>query len=142
MPPEPPAEPFDRRLRRAVRSQRAILSELVLAIGILLSVLALGDFTPLRDSVPFSSIDAITDQPAGVNYNLMFVIVGPIVAIVGAYLVGAYFHARRRFEHLMLTKSKAEFLRNLPELEGLLWELTPRDEVRYQERLSELRLRR
>ena len=66
----------------------------------------------------------------------------PIVAIVGAYLVGAYYNARHKFERLMLTKSKAEFLRNIPDLEQLLWDLTPRDEVRYAEKCTELRVRR
>jgi len=42
----------------------------------------------------------------------------------------------------MLTKSKAEFLRNIPELEELLWDLTPKDQTRYDQRLAELRLRR
>ena len=67
---------------------------------------------------------------------------GPIVSIIGGYMVGAYSVARRRFEHLMLTKSKAEFLRNIPELEDLLWDLTPYDEVRYENKRSELRVRR
>ncbi len=139
---EEAGEPFGRRLRHGLRSQRAIISVVVLALGLLLTVLALGDFTPLRASALFSQINAVTDQPNGVNYNLVFVIAGPIIIIVGGYLVGAYYHARRKFEHLMLTKSKAEFLRNIPELEDLLWDLTPRDEVRYQDRLAELRLRR
>ena len=72
----------------------------------------------------------------------MFVIVGPIIAVVGLYLVGAYHYARRKFEHLMVTKSKAEFLRNIPELEELLWDLTPHDEVRYEDKRAELRVRR
>jgi hypothetical protein len=42
----------------------------------------------------------------------------------------------------MLTKSKAEFLRNIPEIEDLLWDLTPNDEVRYETKRAELRVRR
>jgi hypothetical protein len=42
----------------------------------------------------------------------------------------------------MVTKSKAEFLRNLPEVEDLLWDLTPADEVRYLDKKAELRIRR
>ncbi len=142
MPPEESREPFERRLRHAIRSQRAILSEIILAAGLLLTVLALGFFTPLSGSEPFSAINSVTAKSGQANYNLLFVILGPIIVILGAYLVGAYFYARTRFDHLMLTKSKAEFLRNIPELEDLLWDLTPRDEVRYQDRLAELRLRR
>ena len=135
-------EPLGRRLRRLVRSQRAILAVLVLAIGILLTALAIGAFTPLSGTAPFPTINAVTAPPDGPNYNLVFVIAGPIIVIIGAYLVGAYYLARRRFEHLMVTRSKAEFLRNLPEVEDLLWELTPTDELRYAEKKSELRIRR
>jgi hypothetical protein len=42
----------------------------------------------------------------------------------------------------MVTRSKAEFLRNIPEVEDLLWDLTPEDERRYAQKLSDLRLRR
>ncbi len=133
--------PFDRRFRHGVRQHRAILSEVVLAAGVLLSTLAIGYFTPLSQTAPFPTINAGTVQ-GGTNYNLVFVIVGPIVAIVGAYLVGAYYSARRQFEHLMQTKSKAEFLRNIPELEELLWELTPVDEQRYLDKRADFRMRR
>ncbi len=134
--------PLGRRFRHGLRAHRAILSLAILAVGMLLTVLALGAFTPLRDSPPFANINQVTDAPSSANYNLLFVILGPIIVIVGGYLVGAYTAARRKFEHLMLTKSKAEFLRNIPELEDLLWELTPADEMRYEDRRAELRLRR
>jgi hypothetical protein len=135
---------FGHQLRYFLRAQRFPLSILVLAIGVFLAALALGDLTPLSHDSVFSSINSVTDQSGsgGTNYNLAFVILGPIISIIGAYLVGAYYIARRRFEHLMVTKSKAEFLRNIPDLEDLLWDLTPRDELRYEEKKSELRIRR
>jgi hypothetical protein len=141
---EPEKVPFGRRLRHFARAERFLLSALVLAIGILLTVLSVGAFTPLSSWGPFPSIDAATDQSAngGPNYNLVFVVAGPIIVLIGGYLVGAYYAARHRFEHLMLSKSKAEFLRNLPEVEDLLWDLTPADESRYEQKKLELRIRR
>jgi len=133
--------PLERRIRFGMRTYRAILAVVVLAVGTFLSVLALGFFTPLANNAPFTTINTYTNT-ATANYNLVFVIVGPIVAIVGAYMVGAYYYARRKFEHLMVTKSKAEFLRNIPDLEEILWDLTPADEVRYQNKRAELRVRR
>ncbi len=141
MPAEEGEPTLGRRLRVGLRVHRAVISIAVLAIGFFLSILALGYFTPLNSASPFSQINQATDHN-GVNYNLLFVFVGPILIIIGGYLVGAYFWARQRFEHLMLTKSKAEFLRNLPEVEELLWDLTPADELRYDAKLAELRLRR
>jgi len=141
---EAPRPTLGHHLRFFLRAQRFPLSIVVLAIGILLVVLALGDLTPLSHAGVFQSINSVTDQSGsgGTNYNLAFVILGPIISIIGAYLVGAYYLARRRFEHLMVTKSKAEFLRNIPDLEDLLWDLTPNDEVRYEQKKSDLRVRR
>ena len=141
MPAERESVPLDRRVRYGFRKYRAEIAVFVLAVGFLLTLLAAGYFTPLANSEPFSTINSVTSGPSA-NYNLLFVIVGPIIVIVGAYLVGAYYYARRKFEHLMLTKSKAEFLRNIPEIERLLWDLTPRDEVRYEQKCSALRVRR
>jgi hypothetical protein len=136
------ASPLSRRLRQFLRVQRFLLSVVVFVAGLVLSILAIGYFTPLSSSAPFTTINGVTASPDGANYNLVFVIAGPIIAIIGAYLVGAYVLARRRFEHLMRTRSKAEFLRNLPEVEDLLWDLTPSDEVRYAEKKADLRIRR
>ena len=137
----PPKVPLGRRFRHGMRTYRAAISIFVLAVGVLLTILAAGAYTPLRAIGPFGAIDNVT-QTSTVDYNLVFVVVGPIIVVVGMYMVGAYFVARRRFEHLMLTKSKAEFLRNIPELEDLLWDLTPRDETRYETKRAELRVRR
>ena len=134
--------PLGNRSRRGMRTHRAVLSVLVFAAGLFLSVLALGAFTPLMNLPFFVAVNAVTAAPNSPNYNLVFVLVGPIVAIFGAYLVGAYYYARRKFEHLMVTKSKAEFLRNIPELEEILWDLTPNDEARYQRKVADLRVRR
>jgi hypothetical protein len=132
---------FSTRMRHGLRAHRALIFGGVFAVGVFLSVLALGFFTPLATSWPFSAINGATNTPSA-NYNLVFVVLGPIIAIVGAWLFGAYLTARRKFEHLMVTKSKAEFLRNIPEIEELLWELTPADESRYEAKKSELKLRR
>jgi Protein of unknown function (DUF3198) len=136
-----PKVPLGRRIRHGLRTYRAWISDFILAVGVLLTTLAVGFFTPLANVGPFPTINSATNTP-GANYNLLFVVIGPIIVIVGAYMVGSYYVARHKFEHLMVTKSKAEFLRNIPELESLLWDLTPRDEVRYDQKRNELRVRR
>jgi len=137
----PEKVPLARRFRHGLKTYRAWVSIFVLAVWVLLTVLAAGFFTPLMNLGPFPTINSVTNTSSA-NYNLLFVVLGPIISIVGAYMVGAYTVARRRFEHLMLTKSKAEYLRNIPEIEDLLWDLTPNDEVRYETKRAELRVRR
>jgi hypothetical protein len=133
--------PLGRRFRHGLRTYRAWLADFVLAVGVVLTTLAVGFFTPLANVGPFPAINGATNTPSA-NYNLLFVVIGPIIVIVGGYMVGSYYVARHKFEHLMVTKSKAEFLRNIPELESLLWDLTPRDEVRYEQKRNDLRVRR
>ncbi len=130
-----------RRLNHGLRVWREPLSDLLLAVGIVLTLLAIGYFTPLASVPPFPTINAVTAQPSA-NYNLVFAIVGPIVVILGGYFVGSFYTARARFEHLMQTRSKAEFVRHIPELEETLWDLTPAYERRYVEKLGEMRIKR
>ncbi|MFZ0831462.1 MAG: hypothetical protein WCB18_01775 [Thermoplasmata archaeon] len=141
MPPRTPKQTYDRRIKDWFRRNRFAVSIVVFGTGILLTVLAAGYFTPLSTVQPFIGINSATAPSGGANYNLAFVVVGPIVSIIGAVLFGAYLLARRRFEHLMKTKSKAEFLRNLDNIEELLWDLTPADEQRYLDKRAEFRLR-
>lgn len=129
------------RLRHGFRTYRAWVDSVVLGAGAVLTVLALGYFTPLSSAWPFTVINPVTNTPSA-NWNLVFVILGPILLIAGGYLLGTYIVARRRFEHLMVTKSKAEFIRNIPEIEDLLWDLKPVDEIRYERKKAELRIRR
>ena len=138
----PEKVPLGRRVRHGMKSYRAWVAIVILVVGVFLTVLAVGFFTPLANvgSVPRRSTARRTARtrtttscscsPARSSWSS------------GMYMVGAYFVARRKFEHLMQTKSKAEFLRNIPELEDLLWDLTPRDELRYEAKRAELRVRR
>lgn len=135
---------FALRARHWLRTYRFPLSSLILAVAVVMVILALGDFTPLNTLYPFSVINGYTDQSGngGENWNLLFVILGPILVIIGGYLVGVYLVARRRFEQLMRSKSKAELLRNISELEELLWDLTPDHQRRYDRKCAELHIRR
>lgn len=136
--------PLMLRMRHWLRTYRFPLSCIVLGVAVVMVILALGDFTPLNAVYPFTVINSYTDQSGngGENWNLLFVILGPILVIIGGYLVGAYVVARRRFEQLMRSKSKAELLRNIPELEELLWDLTPEDQLRYERKCMDLHIRR
>ncbi|MHB1931902.1 MAG: hypothetical protein ACYCPV_02780 [Thermoplasmata archaeon] len=137
----PSPRKWSRRWEEGLRTYRALVADFILAVGIFLTVLVVGYFTPLSTVGPFPAINAVTATPT-TNYNLLFAVLGPILVIIGGYMAGAYYFARLRFEHLMRTRSKAEFLRNIPELEEALAELTPADELRYAQRLGELRIRR
>jgi hypothetical protein len=152
--PEPPGVPapglpapsWTSRWRYQLRRWRFPISALVLGVGAALSLIAFAAWSPLINQYPFSAfVPGLkgADGPSGTgpDWTLPLVVVGPIMAVLGIYLVLSYLTARRRFEHLMRSKSKAEFLRNLPEVEDLIWELTPDDEERLLRKKQELRIR-
>lgn len=128
------------KLQESLREHRLWLSSIVLGTSIVIFGLALGQFTSLKTDYPFSVINRFTDQTrsGGQNWDLLFAIFWPIPFAVGMYFVSAYLVARRRFELLISSESDAEFLRNVPELERLLSELTPAHEERFRRKYSEL----
>ena len=134
------------RLRYWSLTNRFLLSLLVLVAGGVLTAIAIAAWTPLISSPLFSGfVPGLkgTDGPSGSgpDWTLAMAIVGPILVIVGGYLAGTYIIARERFEHLMKTRSKAEFLRNVPEVEDLIWDLTPRDHERLIRKKQEFKIR-
>jgi hypothetical protein len=148
-------QPLSYRARRFIRSIRFPISLVVLIVGAFLGITAFAAYSPLIVDQPFSSYvpqlmgadcpAAYTPpcpaSPTGTDWTLLFIVLGAILIIAGLYLTVSYVLARQRFEHLMKTKSKAEFVRNLPEAEDLLWDLLPKDEIRLAQKKQELRVR-
>ena len=142
----PPKLTFYSHLRYWSLTNRFVLSLVVLVAGGILSTIAIAAWTPLLSSPLFSGfVPGLkgTDGPsgAGPDWTLAMAIVGPILVIVGGYLATSYILARERFEHLMKTRSKAEFLRHVPEVEDLIWDLTPRDHERLIRKKQEFKIR-
>ena len=142
----PPRLNLYSRIRYWSLTNRFALSLLVLVVGGILTAIAIAAWTPLISSPLFSGfVPGLkgTDGPSGSgpDWTLAMAIAGPILVIVGGYLAGSYIIARERFEHLMKTRSKAEFLRNVPEVEDLIWDLTPRDHERLIRKKQEFKIR-
>ncbi len=136
------------RLRRGLRTYRFAISIAVTIVGLALFFIGLFAWTPLGSpSGPLAGLEQPLLGPdgntgaTGPDWTLAMLPGGGLMALIGGYLVGVYVIARRRFEHLMKTKSKAEFLRNVTEAEDLLWDLTPEDEIRLVRKKLELKIR-
>jgi hypothetical protein len=144
-----PTPTFSARIRRWARTYRFGISLFVLVLGLVLFFLGLFAWTPLASpggplsglEAPLLGADAPSGGGTGPDWTLAMIPGGGLMAAIGGYLAGVYIIARRRFEHLMKTKSKAEFLRNVTEAEDLLWDLTPADEVRLVRKKQDLKIR-
>jgi hypothetical protein len=151
-----PGPDLSSRLKRGARTYRFAISIAVAVIGWAIFFLGLLAYTPIGATGPLSPIEqsllggGCSGGPNYVNgactstapnWTLAMLPAGGILGLIGTYLAITYEVARRRFEHLMKTKSKAEFLRNVIEAEDLLWDLTPEDEIRLVRKKQELKIR-
>ncbi|HVL49086.1 MAG TPA: hypothetical protein VM889_11055 [Candidatus Thermoplasmatota archaeon] len=73
------------------------------------------------------------------DYNLIPMIVGPIVLIMGLFYAGEQLVLRRRFERLMEVKKKGDFLSNLRDIEALAKRLPDGYRARVREREAEMK---
>lgn len=151
-----PREEFATKIKRVLRTYRFPISVVVAVLGFVIFFFGLFAWTPLASSGPLENLEqSLLGQgcTAGSNFvsgsctstspdwTLAMLPGGGLLGAIGAYLAVTYTVARRRFEHLMKTKSKAEFLRNVTEAEDLLWDLTPEDEIRLVRKKQDLKIR-
>lgn len=90
----------------------AVLLILGLAISIPAWVLRLADTTPGW----LASYARFLDRPEG-DWNLLMIIIGPILLIWGGFWVGEQLVLRRRFDRLLDTPKKSEFAARRSQLE-------------------------
>ncbi|HWG92121.1 MAG TPA: DUF3198 domain-containing protein [Candidatus Thermoplasmatota archaeon] len=75
------------------------------------------------------------------DWNLLLVIVGPLLLIGGAYYFGEQLFLRARFEKLLATSQRTAFTKNRRDLEELARRLPDRYASRISEKESQLGLR-
>ncbi|HUR70315.1 MAG TPA: hypothetical protein VM370_13805 [Candidatus Thermoplasmatota archaeon] len=80
-------------------------------------------------------------RPEG-DYNLILFIVAPILLIWGAFWVGEQLVLRRRFERMLDTPKKSEFVSRRSDIEDLLKRLPDGYKQRMKEKESEFVSRR
>lgn len=83
----------------------------------------------------------LVNRPEG-NYNLILLIVGPIVLIMGAFYAGEQIVLRRRFERLLDTPKRSEFTSRRRDLEDLARRLPDHFGKRIREKEGEFVTRR
>lgn len=120
---------FYARFMGLIREVKLEISYVVFALGIFLTLLVVFNYM-LRESLPAVVIDLLNDIG---NWIVWFVVVGPLLALVGGWYFGDTIKKQREFEKLIDVPSKAHFVRNQERLETLAWYLSSE----YQKRLTD-----
>ena len=113
----------------------------ILAVGIVLTIVS---FT-YRFVTPtpgwLSGYAGLVQRPEG-DYNLILLILGPILVIMGGFYVGEQVVLRRRFERLLDTPKRSEFTSRRRTLEDLARRLPDGFSSRIEEKESEFKSKR
>lgn len=79
----------------------------------------------------------LVDRPGEGDYNLIILIVAPIILIWGGFWVGEQLVLRRRFERLLDTPKRSEFASRRTDLEAISKRLPDGYRTRIKEKESE-----
>ncbi len=96
----------------------------VIVLGAVLSIVSLMEFT-------------FQNTPLG-NWADWTIVVGLIAFLVGLYLLASFLRLAASFDQHMKTESRAEFKRDLDEVEYLAWRLPSRYERRLSKKKEDL----
>ena len=81
-------------------------------------------------------------RPDGADYNLILVIAGPILLIMGGFYFGEQLVLRRRFERLLDTPKRSEFSSRRRDLEDLAKRLPEGFTAKIEAKESEFKSKR
>lgn len=100
------------------RNHMLEIGGLVLVVGLVLTVVSFTyNFVHPRPAF-LTSYAGWVERPEG-NYNLILFIVGPIMLLMGAFYFGEQLVLRRRFEKLIDTPKRSDFISRRRDLEDL-----------------------
>lgn len=102
-----------------LREIKLELSYAILALGMLLTLFVIFNYL-LLSSLPQSLVNIVD---AVGNWIVWFVVVGPVLILVGGWYFGDTVRKRREFRKLINVPSKAHFVRNQDRLGELAWYL-------------------
>lgn len=102
-----------------LREVKLEISYIVFALGALLTLLVVFHYF-LEEQLPQPVLDILGTIG---DWIVWFVVVGPLLAVIGGWYFGDLIRKRREFARLMDVPSKARFVRNQERLEELAWYL-------------------
>lgn len=114
--------------------------EIGAVVGVLGLILTIISFTySFADTTPgwLKGYDTLVNRAEG-NYNLILFIAGPLMLIIGGFYFGEQLVLRRRFERMIDTPKKSEFVSRRRDLEDLSKRLPDQYGKRIRQKEGEL----
>ena len=123
-------------LKNIFQEKKLEISVILLCVGTLVSLIGFaGLYADEFPSVLTSMADTVGD------WYLWFVLIGPILLMVGIYFIFDSHRKRKEFEELIATTSKAKFVKNMDRIEELAWHLTRKHQMQVAEKKAKFRIK-
>lgn len=124
------------------KNHRMEIGAVLLVLGLVLTVVSFSLNFSSETPSWLASYKDLVETESGEDWNLVVMIVGPIVLISGGFYVGEQFVLRRRFERLIDTPKRSEFTSRRRDLEDIAKRLPDGFTSRIKEKESEFVSRR
>ncbi|MGC8580927.1 MAG: DUF3198 domain-containing protein [Thermoplasmata archaeon] len=123
-------------IKKFFRNIKFIIYSILLVVFVFLLLIGIAELWSPLDKGVFNQI------LNSIGYWWMWAIfIGFLGVIVDGWVWGDYLYKRIKFDSMMLNISKAQFVKKMNEIEELSWDLTTNDEIRFQMKKEEFKIK-
>lgn len=127
-------------MNKVFREHMLILSAVLFGIGIAMTTVGfLWYFTFIQPSIVNSSIEGFSKKPG--DWGWWILIPAPFLLIAGGWYFFDQIFARKKFDKLVSTNSKANLVRNTGEIEGIIWKIPEKYGLKFEEKKKRFRIK-
>jgi len=118
-------------MNKIIREHMLMLSAILFGIGIIMTVIGvLWYFMVIQSNIVNSSLEEFSEKLG--NWGWWILIPAPFILIAGGWYFSDQLLARRKVNEMISTNSKANFVKNISEIEEVVWKLP----IKYRERFE------
>jgi len=127
-------------MNKIFREHMLMLSAVLFGAGIIMTVIGfLWYFTFIQSNILNPSLEEFSKKLG--NWGWWILIPAPFVLIAGGWYFSDQLLARRKFSEIISTNSKASFVKNVGEIEGVVWKLPKKYEVKFEEKKKKFKIK-
>ncbi|MDI6916787.1 MAG: DUF3198 domain-containing protein [Thermoplasmatales archaeon] len=127
-------------MNKIFREYMLMLSAILFGVGIIMTVIGfLWCFTVIQLNTVNPSLEEFSEKLG--NWGWWILIPAPFILIAGGWYFSDQLLARKKFNKMISTNSKASLVKNIGEVEGIMWKLPRKYEVRFEEKKKKFKIK-
>jgi len=127
-------------MNKIFREYMMMLSAILFVVGIIMmTVGVLWYFTLIQPTIANTSLEWFSEKLG--NWGWWILISAPFILIVGIWYLFDQIMVRKKFNKLVSPNSKANFVKNISEIEESIWKLSGRYRERFEEKKKKFKIK-